>query len=73
MSYQVLAPMAGSIWKIEVTEGDPVNETSVLIVMESMKMEVPVTAPVAGRVASIAVAEGASVQEDDLLLVLDSK
>jgi biotin carboxyl carrier protein len=43
----------------------------VLMILESMKMEVPVTAPVAGRVRSIQVVEGSTVQEDDVLLVLD--
>ena len=44
----------------------------VLMILESMKMEVPVVAPAAGRVRSLAVAEGASVDEDDLLVVLDA-
>jgi biotin carboxyl carrier protein len=59
------------VWKIEVAEGAEVAADEVLMILESMKMEVPVTAPMAGRVRSIAVAEGASVREDDVLLVLD--
>jgi biotin carboxyl carrier protein len=70
MSYQVLAPMAGSIWKIEVTEGDPVNETSVLIVMESMKMEVPVEAMFDGKVSKIHCKVGDLVDQDQLLITL---
>ena len=57
--------------KVEVSPGAKVAADDVLMILESMKMEVPVTAPAAGRVRSIAVAEGASVEEDDLLLVLD--
>lgn len=57
--------------KIEVSPGVEVAADDLLMVMESMKMEVPVNAPGAGRIRSIAVAEGASVQEDDVLLVLD--
>ena len=57
--------------KIEVTPGAEVAAEDVLMILESMKMEVPVIAPVAGRVRSIAVVEGANVQEDDLLVVLD--
>ena len=57
--------------KIEVAVGAEVAADAVLMILESMKMEVPVPAPAAGRVRSIAVAEGDSVQEDDLLLVLD--
>lgn len=57
--------------KIEVSPGVEVAADDLLMVLESMKMEVPVNAPGAGRIRSIAVAEGASVQEDDVLLVLD--
>jgi biotin carboxyl carrier protein len=70
---EVKSEIYAIVSKIEVTLGTEVVADDVLMILESMKMEVPVTAPVAGRVASIAVAEGASVQEDDLLLVLDSK
>ena len=59
------------VWKIEVTEGQDVAADDVLMILESMKMEVPVVAPAAGRVRSVAVSEGADVQEDDLLVVLD--
>ncbi len=59
------------VQKIEVAEGQAVAVDDVLIILESMKMEVPVTAPAAGRVRSVAIAEGDSVQEDDLLVVLD--
>jgi biotin carboxyl carrier protein len=57
---------------IEVAEGQEVAADDVLMILESMKMEVPVVAPAAGRVRSLAVAEGASVDEDDLLVVLDA-
>jgi len=57
---------------IEVAEGQQVAADDVLMILESMKMEVPVVAPAAGRVRSLAVAEGASVDEDDLLVVLDA-
>jgi biotin carboxyl carrier protein len=57
--------------KILVSPGVEVAADDVLMILESMKMEVPVNAPGAGRIRSIAVAEGASVQEDDVLLVLD--
>jgi acetyl-CoA carboxylase biotin carboxyl carrier protein len=57
--------------KIQVAVGTEVAADDVLMILESMKMEVPVPAPAAGRVRSIAVAEGANVEEDDVLLVLD--
>ena len=68
---EVKSDIYAIVSKIEVAVGAEVAADDVLIVLESMKMEVPVPAPVAGRVRSIAVAEGASVEEDDVLLVLD--
>jgi len=59
------------VQKVEVSEGADVAVDDVLMILESMKMEVPVVAPAAGRVRSVAVAEGESVEEDDLLVVLD--
>jgi acetyl-CoA carboxylase biotin carboxyl carrier protein len=67
----VRSEIDATVWKIEVTAGDEVAADDVLLILECMKMEVPVPAPVAGRVRSIAVAEGASVREDDVLVVLD--
>jgi acetyl-CoA carboxylase biotin carboxyl carrier protein len=68
---EVKSEIDAIVWKIEVAEGAEVVTDDVLMILESMKMEVPVTAPAAGRVRLIAVAEGASVQEDDVLVVLD--
>jgi acetyl-CoA carboxylase biotin carboxyl carrier protein len=59
------------VWKIEVAVGADVAAEDVLVILESMKMEVPVNAPAAGRVRSIVIAEGDTVQEDDVLVVLD--
>ncbi|HXQ15770.1 MAG TPA: acetyl-CoA carboxylase biotin carboxyl carrier protein subunit [Caulobacteraceae bacterium] len=59
------------VWKIEVAPGAEVATDDVLMILESMKMEVPVPAPIAGRVRSIVVTEGSTVQEDDVLVVLD--
>ena len=67
----VRSEIAGSVWKIEVAVGDAVAADDVLLILESMKMEVPVSAPRAGLIRFIAVAEGASVKEDDVLVVLD--
>ena len=61
------------VQKIEVSEGEDVAVDDVLLILESMKMEIPVVAPAAGRVRQVAVAEGADVQEDDLLVVLDPR
>ena len=68
---EVKSEIYAIVWKIQVAEGADVAADDVLMILESMKMEVPVNAPYAGRVRSIAVAEGDSVDEDDVLVVLD--
>ena len=71
MAVQVLAHITGTVWKIEAKVGDSVSAEQTLVILESMKMEMPVEAPEAGRVSSIAVSEGQSVEEGDLLLELE--
>jgi acetyl-CoA carboxylase biotin carboxyl carrier protein len=69
---QVPAHITGTVWKILVQVGDVVSQDQPLVILESMKMEMPVEAPEAGRVQSVAVVEGASVDEGDVLLTLES-
>ncbi len=64
--------MTGSVWKIECAVGDEVSEGAVLVVLESMKMEIPVEAEESGRVTELLCEEGQSVSEGDVLLVIDS-
>lgn len=71
MAVDVNAHITGTVWKIEVKEGDSVVEEQTLVILESMKMEMPVEAPQSGRVTQIAVAEGQSVDEGDVLLTLE--
>ena len=71
MATNVPAHITGTVWKIEVKVGEQVGEGHVLLILESMKMEMPVEAPEAGKVASIAVAEGQAVNEGDTLVVLE--
>jgi acetyl-CoA carboxylase biotin carboxyl carrier protein len=71
MATNVLAHITGTIWKIEVMEGDSVAEGQVCVILESMKMEMPVEAPAAGKVQKIACAEGQAVNDGDVLLVLE--
>ncbi|HVP28682.1 MAG TPA: biotin/lipoyl-binding carrier protein [Myxococcota bacterium] len=71
MATQVEAQITGSVWKIEVSVGQEVSEGDVLVILESMKMEIPVEAPARGRVAEIRVEEGASVDEGAVLVVLE--
>jgi acetyl-CoA carboxylase biotin carboxyl carrier protein len=68
---EVEAHVAGSIWKIESSVGDAVAYEDVLLLIESMKMEIPLEAPCAGRVAEIRAEEGQQVKEGDVLVVLE--
>jgi biotin carboxyl carrier protein len=71
MATQVEAQIAGNVWKIEKSVGDEVAEEEVLIIIESMKMEIPVEAPCAGRLAEIRVEEGESIEEGAILAVIE--
>ena len=67
---EVAAEISGSVWKIECKVGDSVEVEEVLLILESMKMEIPVEAPCAGTVEEIRVSEGEHVDEDVVLVVL---
>ena len=67
----VEAHITGTVWKIEVTVGDEVSEGDTVVILESMKMEMPVEAEDAGVVREIRCAEGQAVSEGDTLVVLD--
>jgi biotin carboxyl carrier protein len=66
MSSEVRAEMVANVWKTVVADGDSVSEGDTLMILESMKMEIPVLAESAGVVADLVV-EGSVVQEGDLL------
>jgi len=70
MPTNVEAQITGSVWKIEKAVGDEVREGDVLMILESMKMEIPVEAPVSGRLSEIRVAEGQSIDEGAVLAVI---
>jgi acetyl-CoA carboxylase biotin carboxyl carrier protein len=70
MATQVTAHITGTVWKIEVKEGDHVSEGQTCVILESMKMEMPVEAPAGGTVEKIACSEGQAVSEGDTLLTL---
>jgi acetyl-CoA carboxylase biotin carboxyl carrier protein len=70
MPTSVNAHITGTAWKIEVAVGDVVAAGQVCVIIESMKMELPVEAPRAGRVQTILVTEGQAVADGDTLLTL---
>ncbi len=65
------AHITGTVWKIEVEVGDTVEEGDAVVILESMKMEMPVEAEDPGVVTEILCAEGQSVSEGDTLVVLE--
>jgi biotin carboxyl carrier protein len=68
---EVKAELVGNVWKIKSKVGDEVAEDDVLMILESMKMEIEVTAPRAGKVAEIRVKETDVVKEGQVLVVLE--
>jgi acetyl-CoA carboxylase biotin carboxyl carrier protein len=70
MPTSVNAHITGTVWKIEVKEGEAVAEGQTCVILESMKMEMPVEAPAAGTVQQIHVKEGQAVSEGDTLVSL---
>ena len=68
---EVEAHITGTVWKIEVEVGDTVQEGDTVVILESMKMEMPVEAEDEGVVKEILVEEGQSVSEGDPLVVLE--
>ena len=67
----VVAPLQGSIFKVEVAEGDEVDEGALLVVIEAMKMENEITAHKSGKVSSLAVEVGASINAGDPIATIE--
>jgi len=67
---EVKAHITGTVWKIEVAVGEEVEDGDTLVILESMKMEMPVEADDDGTVREIRVREGQAVSEGDVLVVL---
>jgi acetyl-CoA carboxylase biotin carboxyl carrier protein len=68
---EVRAEMVANVWKVVATEGDTIADGDTLVILESMKMEIPVLAESAGTLTKLAVAEGDVVQEGDLIAVIE--
>ena len=67
---EVRAEMVANVWKVVAQEGDHVDDGDTLVILESMKMEIPVLAEGSGVVTTLHVAEGDVVQEDDLIATI---
>jgi len=68
---EVRAEMVANVWKVVASEGDAVDDGDTLVILESMKMEIPVLAEDTGTLTRLAVAEGDVVQEGDLIAVIE--
>lgn len=71
MATPITAPMVGKILKLEKNVGDRVDEDEVVLVMEAMKMEIPVVAPTSGVLKDLMVSAGQAVEADQLLAEID--
>ena len=71
MQQQLLSEVAGTVWKVLRQVGDTVQDGEEIAIIESMKMEIPVSAPAAGTLVALAVAEGDVVAEDQLLATVE--
>jgi acetyl-CoA carboxylase biotin carboxyl carrier protein len=69
---EVRAEITANVWQVRVELGQKVDVGDELVILESMKMEIPVVAPIAGTVTQIAVAEATQIQEGDLVAVIDA-
>lgn len=71
MPRQIVANVTGTVWKVEVAEGNQAKEGDELMIIESMKMEVPVTAPCDCKVLEIRYEEGEAIEEGETLMVVE--
>jgi acetyl-CoA carboxylase biotin carboxyl carrier protein len=73
MAIDVYAHITGTVWKIEAPVGTPVESGATVVILESMKMEMPVEAPVRGVVAEVKVVEGQAVEQGAIVAVLHER
>ncbi|MEK9870547.1 MAG: acetyl-CoA carboxylase biotin carboxyl carrier protein subunit [Gammaproteobacteria bacterium] len=69
---EVTAEVTGNVWKIEAAVGDTVAADDVIMILESMKMEIPVETPAAGTLAEILVKEEDPVDEDQVVAIIET-
>jgi len=68
----ITSEIAGKVWKIEAPAGTPVDEDDAVIILESMKMEIPVPAPASGTVTRVLVDEDEMVAEGQVVATMDT-
>ncbi|WP_147803057.1 acetyl-CoA carboxylase biotin carboxyl carrier protein subunit [Alkalicoccus halolimnae] len=67
----IMTTMAGNVWKINVKVGDEISPGDEVVILESMKMEIPIEAETGGTVSEILVEEGSFVNEEEVIVKLD--
>ena len=68
---EIRAEMVANVWKVVKAAGDDIAEGDTLVILESMKMEIPVVSPIAGTITEVAVEPDTSIKEGDLVAVID--
>ena len=68
---EVVAPMGGKVWEVKVKVGDQVNEGDEVVILEAMKMELPIVAEASGVVKEVKVKKGDAVETGAVLVVLE--
>ena len=71
MADEIRAEMVANVWKVVASAGDAVSEGDTLVILESMKMEIPVVSESDGVITKIAVHEGDVIQEGDLIAIVE--
>lgn len=71
MAEQVTAPMVGKVLQLQCKVGDKVKEDDVILLLEAMKMEIPVVAPISGTIKELKVAPGDAVESDTVLAIIE--
>ena len=69
---EVTSEVTGNVWKVQAKVGDVLAEDDVIMILESMKMEIPVEAPIAGKLVELSVAEEDSVDEDQVVAIIET-
>jgi acetyl-CoA carboxylase biotin carboxyl carrier protein len=69
---EIKSEVAGTVWKVEKAAGESVQREDVLIIIESMKMEIPITTPIDGQIVKIVVAEGDQVSEGQVIATINT-
>ena len=71
-SIEIRSEITGKVWKVEASPGDQLQEDDIILILESMKMEIPIEAGHKGTLTEVLVKEDEQVEEDQLVAILDA-